>query len=94
MAWVGTTPQAYNVTGLGGLQFYRHAQTGNFSVFGALGDDAAAHSKHLQTMGQFLDDLPLAVVPEPNIAAVVAVGVLGAGSTRRHPLRRVNNRDL
>jgi hypothetical protein len=88
MAWTGVTPSAYNVTGLGGLQFYRHAQTGEFEMFGALGDDATAHSKHLQTMGQFLDDLPLALVPEPGSAGMTLFAAAGATLSRRRQRRR------
>jgi hypothetical protein len=83
MAWTGVTPSAYNVTGLGGLQFYRHAQAGEFEMFGALGDDAAAHSKHLQNIGQFLDDLPLALVPEPTTAMMTLTALAGAALIRR-----------
>jgi hypothetical protein len=82
MAWTGVTPSAYNVTGLGNLQFYRHAQAGEFEMFGALGDDATAHSRHLQNMGQFLDDLPLAVVPEPG-ATMIALATLAGSSLIR-----------
>ena len=88
MAWTGVTPSAYNVTGLGGLQFYRHAQAGEFEMFGALGDDATAHSKHLQNMGQFLDDLPLAIVPEPASAAMTLFAAAGATLGRRRQRRR------
>jgi hypothetical protein len=77
MAWVGVSPSAYNVTGLGSLQFYRRALTGSFSVYGALGSDASAHSKHLQSIGQFLDDMPLATVPEPHaVSMLVPAGML------------------
>jgi hypothetical protein len=91
MAWTGVTPSAYNVTGLGNLQFYRHAQAGDFQVFGALGDDATAHSKHLQNIGQFYDDLPLALVPEPGSAGAVLVALAGgtlARNRRRGKLLR------
>ena len=83
MAWTGVTPSAYNVTGLGNLQFYRHAQSGEFEMFGALGDDAAAHSKHLQNIGQFFDDLPLAVVPEPAVATIALSALAGFAAIRR-----------
>jgi hypothetical protein len=84
MAWDGISASSYNVTGLGGLQFYRHAQTGNFSVYGATGSDATAHSKHLQNIGQFLDDLPLSTVPEPSTLSMLCVAG-GAVLTRRRP---------
>jgi hypothetical protein len=84
MAHVGVTPGAYEVTGLGSLQFYRRGEAGNFAAYGALGADANAHSKHLQTIGQFLHDLPLAQVPEPG-AACVAIGLVGVRClVRRH----------
>jgi hypothetical protein len=79
------------VTGLGNLQFYRHAQTGNFAVFGALGDDATAHSKHLQNIGQFLDDLPLSQVPEPTAAATILLAATGTALIRRSPRGRRND---
>jgi hypothetical protein len=82
MAWVGVTPSAYNVTGLGNLQFYRRAETGDFSVYGANGDDGPAHSKHLQNIGQFLDDMPLALVPEPQMGVIVTL-IAGALFARR-----------
>jgi hypothetical protein len=71
MQWVGVTPSAYNVVGLGGIQFYRYADTGNFTVYGATGDDATAHSLHLQNMGQWMDDMPLATLPEPSVVALL-----------------------
>jgi hypothetical protein len=83
LAWTGVTPSAYNVTGLGGLQFYRRAQAGEFEMFGALGDDATAHSKHLQNIGQFLDDLPLALVPEPTTAMMTLTALAGTALIRR-----------
>lgn len=73
MAWVGVTPSAYNAVGLGNLQFYRRAGTGNFAVYGANGADAAAHLKHLQNIGQFLDDMPLSNVPEPRVAGILTL---------------------
>jgi hypothetical protein len=88
MAWTGLTPSTYNVTGLGGLQFYRHAQAGEFEVFGALGDDATAHSKHLQNIGQFLDDLPLALVPEPGSVGITLLAAAGATLGRQRRQRR------
>lgn len=83
MASISVTPSTYNVTGLGNLQFYRHAQAGEFEMFGATGDDATAHSKHLQNMGQFLDDLPLAVVPEPGAATLALAALAGFSLTRK-----------
>lgn len=69
MPSLGISASAYNVSGIGTLNFYRHAQSGNFELWGATGADAAAHSKHLQFIGDFLEELPLAkvaiAVPEP-----------------------------
>ena len=74
---IGATALPYNATGLGGVQFFRCAIDGNFAVYGELGSDAAAHSQHLQYMGQFLGQLPLAKVPEP--AGATAVLLVCAG---------------
>jgi hypothetical protein len=71
MAWVGTTASPINTTGLGTLAFYRHAKKGNFEVWGATGSDGDSHLEHLQNIGQFLEELPLATVPEPS-----AVGLM------------------
>lgn len=49
--------------GLGTLDFYRHAQRGNFQLWGALGSNGDAHLEHLRYIGQFLADLPLAHLP-------------------------------
>lgn len=60
MQSLGIAPTAVNESGLGTLDFYRKAQSGNFQLWGGSGSDAAAHSKHLQYIGEFLEDLPLA----------------------------------
>ena len=65
MQHVGVTPIATTESGLGTLDFYRKAQLGDFSVWGATGADAAAHSKHLQYMAQWLVDMPLTDVMLP-----------------------------
>jgi hypothetical protein len=83
MAHVGVTPSPYNAIGLGGLQFYRHAAKGNFEVFGATGATATAHSLHLQNIGQWLDDLPLAVLPEPGVASLSLTAFAAVASRRR-----------
>ena len=57
------TATATSATGLGTLQFYRTAESGNFRLCGATGSDAPAHSKHLQYIGEFLKQMPLALVP-------------------------------
>jgi hypothetical protein len=72
MAWVGTSPVADNSQGLGELDFYRYAKKGNFVVHGALGTDGDSHLEHLRYMGQFLQELPLAVVPEPTMGLLPA----------------------
>jgi hypothetical protein len=63
MQSLGTTPSAINTNGLGTLNFYRTAQTGNFKLWGATGSDGDSHLEHLRYIGQFLKDLPLAKVP-------------------------------
>ena len=68
---VGAAWQTYNATGLGGMQFYRRSLEGDFSIYGATGTDANAHTSHFQWMGQFLGALPLAHVPEPTGAAAI-----------------------
>jgi hypothetical protein len=86
MSHVGVSPVAYNAVGLGSLQFYRRAETGNFTVYGANGADATAHSKHLQNIGQFLDDMPLSTVPEPHAVGMLslsAVALLSRPRARR-----------
>lgn len=64
--------QSFNVAGLGTLNYYRKAQSGKFTVLGATGNDAAAHSKHLQYIGDYLEELPLAKVPEPVSVGLIA----------------------
>jgi hypothetical protein len=81
---VGASVQPYNVTGLGDLQMYRRSLLGDFSIYGATGSDAAAHSKHLQYMGQFLGGLPLAQVPEPS-GGMAILAFAAAVLARRRP---------
>ena len=71
MSWVATNPSAVSSTGLGTLDFYRHAKRGNFEVWGATGSDGDAHLEHLRYIGQFLQELPLATVPEPTAAGII-----------------------
>jgi hypothetical protein len=66
MAWVGTASSPISMPGLGTLGFYRHAKKGNFEVWGATGSDGDSHLEHLQYIGDFLEDMPLAKVPEPS----------------------------
>jgi len=70
MQSLGIAPSAYNVNGLGTLNFYRTAQTGNFRLWGALGSDGDSHLEHLRYIGEFLKQLPLAkaTVVAPPIA--------------------------
>ncbi len=91
MAFSGVAPGAFNGTGLGSMQFYRKAQAGKLSFYGATGADATAHSKHLQNIGQFLDDMPLSTLPEPGAGGMLAtIGVIVGRTTlvrRRKPPR-------
>lgn len=67
MAHVGITPTAIDQDGLGTLHLYRHAEKGNFSVWGATGNDADAHMEHLRYAAQWLGELPFDVDPvEPG----------------------------
>ena len=81
MQYLGVSPSAYNVNGLGTLHFYRHAQSGNFQLWGALGTDGDSHLEHLRYVGEFLKELPLAktvAVPEPSTLLFVMLAS-GAG---------------
>jgi hypothetical protein len=60
MQYLGISPTNYSATGLGTLSYYRHAQTGNFRLWGANGATADDHSAHLRYIGDFLEELPLA----------------------------------
>lgn len=60
MQHLGISPAPISMSGLGTLDFYRHAKSGNFELWGALGADGDAHLEHLRYIGQFLADLPLA----------------------------------
>jgi hypothetical protein len=60
MQHLGISAGAYNVNGLGTLNFYRYAQTGKFRLWGALGTDGDSHLEHLRYIGDFLEELPLA----------------------------------
>ncbi|MFT3788440.1 MAG: dockerin type I domain-containing protein [Tepidisphaeraceae bacterium] len=63
MSTVGTAPTSVNFNGLGTLNFYRTAQTGNFKVLGAIGTDGDSHLEHLRYIGEYLKQLPLTKVP-------------------------------
>lgn len=84
---LGISGTPYNENGLGTLNFYRRAVSGNFRLYGALGTDGDAHLEHLRYIGQFFQELPLArQVPEP----AASVLILFAGpllAMRRKPRR-------
>ncbi len=63
MQHLGISADPFNAGGLGTLDFYRRAQSGNFQLWGALGANGDAHLEHLRYIGQFLADLPLAHLP-------------------------------
>ena len=85
MQFLGVTPASINTNGLGTLNFYRTAQTGNFKLWGATGSDGDSHLEHLRYAGEFLDDMSLATVqaPEPSSAAVLLVGGVALLRRRR-----------
>ncbi|MEQ8210220.1 MAG: hypothetical protein RH917_10345 [Lacipirellulaceae bacterium] len=60
---LGIAASRVKTKGLGTLQFYRHAQSGNFQLWGARGDDGDAHLEHLRYIGEFLPLLSLAQLP-------------------------------
>lgn len=67
---LGVEAEPYSGNGLGTLNFYRRAQTGNFQLWGALGTNGDAHLEHLRFIGQFFQELPLAKqVPEPSVTS-------------------------
>jgi len=88
MAWVGASPVADNSQGLGELDFYRYADKGNFTVHGALGTDGDSHLEHLRYIGQFLQELPLATVPEPTVGLLGAASMIQLASRRRANVAR------
>lgn len=59
-------PVGSNVAGLGSLQFYRTAHSGNFRLWGARGADGEAHLEHLRSIGEFFQQLPLAKLAAPG----------------------------
>lgn len=89
---VGANWQTYNAVGLGNMQFYRRMLMGDLSIYGATGTDAAAHTIHLQSMGQFLSGLPLAQVPEPStwLAAIGLTALILQRRPRRSGARCTN----
>jgi hypothetical protein len=60
---LGLLAGAVNYNGLGTLNFYRYAESGNFRLWGATGTDGDSHLEHLRYIGDFLEELPLAKVP-------------------------------
>lgn len=76
MTSLGVSASTYNLDGLGDLDFYRHAKSGNFELWGANGDDGDSHLEHLRYSGEFLQHLPLAHVPEPGSLAAFAATLL------------------
>ena len=74
LATIGLTATPSSDVGLGSLQRYRYAHSGNFTLYGATGGDETAHLKHLNFSAQFFDDLPLATVPEPSAAMTFLFG--------------------
>ncbi|QEG33607.1 hypothetical protein Pr1d_08710 [Bythopirellula goksoeyrii] len=63
---LGATATAVNESGLGTLDFYRTAESGNFRLWGALGADADSHLEHLRYIGEFFKELPLAKLAAPG----------------------------
>ena len=80
---LGIAARPVSGSGLGTLDFYRHAESGNFQLWGALGADGDAHLEHLRYMGQFLTHLPLAklTVPEPTSCWLLALGLFALLTT-------------
>lgn len=72
LAHLGISASPISAGGLGTLDFYRYARSGSFQLWGATGSDGEAHLAHLRYIGEFLQELPLARVPEPNALALVA----------------------
>jgi hypothetical protein len=60
MQYLGISPTAHAANGLGTLNYYRRAQTGNFRLWGAAGATGDDHLEHLRYIGDFLEELPLA----------------------------------
>jgi hypothetical protein len=73
MQYLGITASPYNVDGLGALDFYRHVRSGNFELWGANGTDGDSHLEHLRYSGEFLEEMPIAKLPEPSSIAIVGL---------------------
>ncbi len=63
MQHLGIAANSVSIDGLGTLDIYRHAKSGQFQLWGATGADGDAHLEHLRSMGYFLKELPLAHLP-------------------------------
>jgi len=87
MQHLAITPTAVNSNGLGTLNFYRTAQTGNFKLWGATGSDGDSHLEHLRYIGEFLDDMSLATVQAPEPSSVLAVSFVAAATILRRRRR-------
>ena len=83
LAYLGISATAISSTGVGGINFYRTASSGNFKMYGATGSGATDHSKHLQYSGQWLSAMPLAHVPEPAVMGPLLVSLAALGRARR-----------
>jgi hypothetical protein len=66
LSYLGATPTPTTETGLGDLRFYRTAEVGGFSLWGALGATGDDHLSHLRYMGQWLGDLQSATITLPG----------------------------
>jgi hypothetical protein len=77
---ISLSATAVNVTGPGGIHFYRTAQSGKFKLYGATGSDGASHLLHLQYDNQWLTQMPVAHVPEPGcfVLAIMLAGHITA----------------
>jgi hypothetical protein len=74
MQHLGVAASPFNSNGLGTLNFYRRAQSGNFRLWGASGADGDSHLEHLRYIGEFLEELPLAKqIPEPSTLLLAAL---------------------
>jgi hypothetical protein len=80
---LGISAAPLNTNGLGTLNFYRYAESGDFRLWGATGADGDAHLEHLRYIGEFLEELPLAKVPEPSTLALAALAAACLPRQRR-----------
>lgn len=89
LQYLGVSATALNQPGLGTLTYYRTVQTGNYKLWGTTGADAAAHSRHLQYIGDFFEELPLArVVPEPAGGTILMIALVAISGARVQSRRR------